>query len=231
MKKRIPTLDEFINESINQDSNFIEVPSDKLVKAIETNKLKGYKCNKINQKNGLKNYEIYKGSEKIAAMMQNQFDEWRIYANTQFVKKDLEAVLESELLENKDIRLLTKGDKIEFVVPGTSNELGEETVINRVSSRSEDFAVVKYKGKEINVPFSHISYIVEREFSSEERQKLTDKGFAMEDGSYPIETVKDLQNAIRAFGRTGANKAETKKHIIKRAKALGKPDELPEDWK
>ena len=53
----------------------------------------------------------------------------------------------------------------------------------------------------------------------------------MKDGSYPIVTVKDLKNAIQAFGRTGENKAATKAHIKKRAKALGKTDLLPDNWK
>lgn len=53
----------------------------------------------------------------------------------------------------------------------------------------------------------------------------------MSDGSYPIVTKQDLKNAIKAFGRTGTNKAETKKHIIKRAKVLGAIDLIPNNWK
>ena len=74
------------------------------------------------------------------------------YVNESFINED-----------NKDIRLLDKGDKIEFVVPGTTNEVGEETVIDRISNKNEDFAVVMHKGKKINVPFNHISYIVEKQ--------------------------------------------------------------------
>ena len=71
--------------------------------------------------------------------------------------------------------------------------------------------------------------IMKRKFTAEERQKLADKGHAMEDGSFPIETVADLGNAISAFGRA-KDKAAAKKHIIARAKALGATDKLPEDW-
>lgn len=53
----------------------------------------------------------------------------------------------------------------------------------------------------------------------------------MKDGSYPIVTIKDLKNAIQAFGRTGKNKEATKAHIKKRARALGKTDLLPDNWK
>ena len=68
-----------------------------------------------------------------------------------------------------------------------------------------------------------------REFSPEERKKLAKSGKAMPDGSYPIVTVGDLQNAISAIGRA-KNRAATIKHIKKRARALGKTGLLPEEW-
>lgn len=68
-----------------------------------------------------------------------------------------------------------------------------------------------------------------RVFSPEERKTLAEKGFALPDGSFPIETVDDLKNAIRAIGRA-ANPALAKRHIMKRAKALGQVALLPEDW-
>jgi len=37
------------------------------------------------------------------------------------------------------------------------------------------------------------AFIAEREFSQEERAELADKGFALPDGSYPIENVEDLK--------------------------------------
>ena len=69
------------------------------------------------------------------------------------------------------------------------------------------------------------------EFSTKERKNLANKKEAMPDGSYPIRNVSDLKNAIRAFGRTGSNKSQTKSWIKKRAKELGKEELLPETWK
>ena len=64
-----------------------------------------------------------------------------------------------------------------------------------------------------------------------EREKLAKEGKAMPDGSYPIRNVKDLKNAIKAYGRaTAEDKPSVKKHIIKRAKALGRPDLVPDSW-
>lgn len=69
-----------------------------------------------------------------------------------------------------------------------------------------------------------------REFSEDERKKAAASGAALKDGSFPIENKDDLENAIKAYGRA-KNKAAAKRHIIKRAKALGATDMLPEDWR
>jgi len=59
---------------------------------------------------------------------------------------------------------------------------------------------------------------------------MAKSGEAMSDGSFPIKSLKDLQNAIKACGRA-KNAAEAKKHIIKRAKAIGHKDLIPDTWK
>lgn len=71
--------------------------------------------------------------------------------------------------------------------------------------------------------------IDERKFSASSREKLAKKGFALPDGSYPIETVTDLENAIQAYGRA-KDKEAAKEHIKKRAKELNKENILPENW-
>ena len=64
-------------------------------------------------------------------------------------------------------------------------------------------------------------------YSDEERKKLADKGFALSDGSFPIKDLKDLKNAIMAYGRA-KDQARTAKFIAKRAKALGAEDLVPD---
>jgi ATP-dependent protease ClpP protease subunit len=71
--------------------------------------------------------------------------------------------------------------------------------------------------------------VLNREFSTEERERLAEKGHAMSDGSYPIVTREDLENAIQAIGRS-KNPDATKTHIKKRAKALGLEELIPEEW-
>lgn len=71
--------------------------------------------------------------------------------------------------------------------------------------------------------------VQKREFSVEKRRELAKKGMALPDGSFPIENVEDLRNAVQAFGRA-KDKEAAKRHIVKRAKALGATKELPDSW-
>lgn len=68
-----------------------------------------------------------------------------------------------------------------------------------------------------------------RAVSTDERERLAEKGQALPDGSFPIASIPDLRNAIQSFGRAG-NKPAVKRHIIKRARSLGRIDLLPEGW-
>lgn len=68
-----------------------------------------------------------------------------------------------------------------------------------------------------------------REWTTEQRKEAARKGQAMPDGSYPIVSVGDLKKAIQAYGRSPD--AETKRHIVKRARGLGHTDMLPAKWK
>lgn len=72
--------------------------------------------------------------------------------------------------------------------------------------------------------------LFKRERTMATRRRLAEEGLAMPDGSYPIVTVEDLRNAIQAFGRTD-NPRATKEHIMRRARALGRTDLIPENWK
>jgi phage head maturation protease len=70
-----------------------------------------------------------------------------------------------------------------------------------------------------------------RDFSTDRRKKLAKEGAALPDGSYPIKTVEDLRNAISAFGRAKPeDRDKVKAHIIKRARALGHPELIPDGW-
>lgn len=68
-----------------------------------------------------------------------------------------------------------------------------------------------------------------RDFSADERDAAASEGVAMPDGSFPIKSEADLKNAIRLAGNA-KDPAAAKAHIVKRAKALGRTDLIPDSW-
>lgn len=68
-----------------------------------------------------------------------------------------------------------------------------------------------------------------RHFSAEERESLAKRGYALPDESFPIENTEDLRNAIKLVGKA-KDPSAARRHIIKRAKALGAEDMLPDSW-
>ena len=68
-----------------------------------------------------------------------------------------------------------------------------------------------------------------KDYTADERTAMAKDGRALKDGSFPIENKTDLENAVKAYGRS-KNKAAAKRHITKRAKALKATDLLPADW-
>jgi hypothetical protein len=68
-----------------------------------------------------------------------------------------------------------------------------------------------------------------REFSAAQREKDAEEGIAMPDGSYPIRSAKDVEDAVRDCCRSG-EKPDVKAHIIARAKVIGAKNALPDDW-
>lgn len=72
------------------------------------------------------------------------------------------------------------------------------------------------------------------DISEAARQKAAKNGQAMPGGRFPIRNRADLQNAIRAVGRVRPNteeaRAKVRRFIIKRARALGATDLIPDTW-
>jgi hypothetical protein len=77
-------------------------------------------------------------------------------------------------------------------------------------------------------------WIGEAKYSADDMKSMVSKGQAMKnangDPSYPIADVSDLKKAILAVGRGKANHDAIRRHIIKRAKALGAMDLIPDNW-
>lgn len=76
--------------------------------------------------------------------------------------------------------------------------------------------------------------IAEAKYSADQLRTMLAKGHAIRndngDPSYPIGDTEDLGKAIRAVGRGGTGHDKIRAHIIKRAKALGASDKIPDAW-
>jgi hypothetical protein len=70
---------------------------------------------------------------------------------------------------------------------------------------------------------------LKRAFNEEQREEMAKEGMALPDGSFPISNVDDLRNAIMAHGRA-ADKEKAKRHIMKRAREMGKENMIPAAW-
>ena len=66
--------------------------------------------------------------------------------------------------------------------------------------------------------------------SQDERDTAAKKGQAMPTGGYPVRNPTELDKAIKAVGRGGADHDKIRRHIIKRAKSLGTSSKIPENW-
>jgi hypothetical protein len=71
-------------------------------------------------------------------------------------------------------------------------------------------------------------------YSAKQKKAMVAKGQAMKnasgDPSYPIKSKAGLRKAIRAVGRGGADHDAIRRHIIKRAAALGLSNMIPDNW-
>jgi ATP-dependent protease ClpP protease subunit len=67
-------------------------------------------------------------------------------------------------------------------------------------------------------------------YNADDRKRMASSGQAMPDGSYPIADAEDLDNAIHAVGRGSGDHDAIRKHIIKRAAALGLSSRIPDNW-
>ncbi|MGW4042952.1 hypothetical protein [Streptomyces sp. NPDC004721] len=82
----------------------------------------------------------------------------------------------------------------------------------------------------VDTRVAELSSVSKADTSAAGRRQAAASGAAMPDGSYPIKTKADLRKAIRAVGRGGADHDKIRKHIIKRAKALGLEAMVPDNW-
>jgi hypothetical protein len=133
--------------------------------------------------------------------------------------RKLETYAVADKLEKVDA---IKAKFAEFKTQPVVEVVEEIDLVARAQELSAKFQTLTASAEEEDV-FAYIPMV--------ERQKLAKSGKAMPSGSFPIRNGEDLKNAIHAFGRAkSSERADIKRHIIKRARALGKSDLIPESW-
>lgn len=71
-----------------------------------------------------------------------------------------------------------------------------------------------------------------KDYSPKARRRMAKEGKAMPDGSFPIATCADAENAIRSIGRAPEEKRNrVRAHIRKRVRAMGCTGQIFDSWK
>jgi len=99
-------------------------------------------------------------------------------------------------------------------------ECGPETLLDSMTLDTWKSAAITYLKAEED--------IYKRDFTEAKRKELAAKGWALKDGSYPIENEEDLHNAAGLAKSGHGDVAAAKRLIAKRAKELGVPNPLDE---
>jgi DNA-binding ferritin-like protein len=162
-------------------------------------------------------YDLYRMNELLVVQLKAVFDLTNAI-NEQGVANFIAERIDSHMKWSWQLRSSIIPEEMAFMEnEGASEEMEDMHYIN-VFSALEEMGLVA-------------SLYKERKFTTKQRENLAKKGFALPDGSYPIENVEDLKNAIQAYGRAPLKKREAvKKHIVKRARALKKQDLIPTTW-
>ena len=100
-----------------------------------------------------------------------------------FVKSDREIKesmkTKNQIKENNQLSFhkINKGDKIQYIIPGTSKELSTGIVIDKNSTRTEDFLVVKddKTKRTINVFMKNVGNIIKESIDYEDEMNILDK--------------------------------------------------------
>lgn len=125
--------------------------------------------------------------------------------------------------------ITASGEMTSLVAAG----VGPLLAIRQEQEHSEQEALLAAARERVYRTLDIDGYLTEfKTFSEDKRKKLAGEGKALPDGSFPIENAADLRRAIHAYGRADEKKrAKVRRHIVKRARGLGKPEMIPASWK
>ena len=119
---------------------------------------------------------------------------------------------------------------IQGATPPPLVELSDEALLKNVLAQVDESDGQNPEPETTEEDVMQASAAELKDFPAKKRKGLAERGLALPDGSFPIESVPDLENAISAYGRA-KDKTAARKHIRKRARALNRTDLIPDSWK
>lgn len=134
------------------------------------------------------------------------------------------------LLDPEFVRdLVAKADG-EPAAPESVTVTGSPTAVAAMMDRVRAGAV----RKTVETPRGLYVEFVKAKYSAEDKRKLAAQGHAMRgpggEPDYPIDDQEDLDRAINAVGRGGADHDKIRAYIIRRAREMGHTDMIPDNW-
>lgn len=151
------------------------------------------------------------------------------------------AMMKSSPVADLDERLSRLEQKEKEPLVAAAAEARERFRQMEMAAKAEELSAKVRKAREedelssLNYLFATIDDESDQELaviSRRVRKRLAKEGKALPDGSFPIRNLVDLRNAVKAYGRAKVgSRAKVRRHIVKRARALDRPDLVPENWK
>jgi hypothetical protein len=166
--------------------------------------------------NETREYQFYKGTQRLSEFELESYAEeggidvvtvstdWRLMSATLVAEPAFEAAAIGLLPDEEDAP----------VAPSKDEKIAAAATETEPSTQDPEFAAP----------------------SAAKRDKAEKSGAAMPGGRYPIENEADLRKAIKAVGRAGGKGGDesernaVRKHIMARAKAIGKQFFIPRNW-
>jgi hypothetical protein len=117
---------------------------------------------------------------------------------------------------------------------GTVTVTGRPESIAAVMRQMHQAAVMSAEVQKAAAEWSEYVAFAKAKYSADKMRALGAKGHAMSTGDgeydYPIDDAEDLGRAIHAVGRGGADHDKIRAYIIRRARAMGMSDQIPDGW-
>jgi starvation-inducible DNA-binding protein len=176
-------------------------------------------------------YDLYTASEYLVAQYKNAFAVADA-ANEQGVADFLAGRIDNQQKWSWQLRVSSVPEGMGHMDDDNSDADPYAMVFSAVQELPEMDGIVASAGAPREDMVAEFAAMLEfATFTKAQRDELAKAGKALRDGSYPIRNKADLKNAIRAIGRANkAKRAAVKRHILKRAKALGATKLIPESW-